>query len=79
MITFKRKKIEKYEDLVFFVEENLAFKYKKSLNLDQFNNIRDLLKTRNQELKKNDITHIDVSSTQRCFFIILNEKTFVLF
>ena len=47
MITFKRKKIEKYEDLVFFVEENLAFKYKKSLNLDQFNNIRDLLKTRN--------------------------------
>ena len=43
MITFKRKKIEKYEDLVF-VEENLAFKYKKSLNLDQFNNIRDLLK-----------------------------------
>ena len=74
MITFKRKKIEKYEDLVFFVEENLAFKYKKSLNLDQFNNIRDLLKTRNQELKKNDITHIDVSSTQRCFFIILKKK-----
>ena len=23
---------KKYEDLVFFVEENLAFKYKKSLN-----------------------------------------------